>query len=118
MVLGNATMPRPLRCVPVLLAFCMLAIACRPTKPKSEARWTCQADTDCMNSCALGAVNRGWYAANSKSFAECQDGCSNQVAAPPSCLDGTCVAWQRNPSKPSEVRRNDFCTRKAMPEAD
>jgi hypothetical protein len=101
-----------------LLALCMLPSACRSQEVENDARWTCHVDADCMNSCALGAVNRGWYATHGKAFVECQDGCDNQVTAPPSCLEGVCVAFQHNPSKPSEVRRNDFCTRKAMPKAD
>ena len=43
-------------------------------------RFDCGADTDCVNSCQWGAVNRTWYeqASQRPGFPECQDGCANQ----------------------------------------
>jgi hypothetical protein len=83
-----------------------------PALDASGTRWACQSDDDCMNSCAHGAVNRSWYLGNTGTFSECKDGCANQVSAPPRCIEGSCVAFQRDPRGPGKVTRRDGCTRK------
>jgi len=106
--------PQVHACAGAMLVLLMaLCSGCRDKSP-DETRWKCRIDGDCMNSCALGAVNAHWYRVNESSIPECEDGCANQVAAPPRCVDGSCVAYQRNPST-SVVRRDDFCTRKPDP---
>jgi len=97
-----------------LVLFWLPISACRD-EPEDETRWKCRADSDCMNSCALGAVNAHWYQVKESSIPECEDGCANQVAAPPRCIDGFCVAYQRDPSSSGVVQRSDFCTRKPFP---
>ena len=92
-----------------VVAWCPMA--CRDAGP-DPVRWECNADSDCMNSCALGAVNAGWYATHAGSFVDCLDGCANQLSAPPRCVDGSCVAFQHEPSNSSVVRQHDHCTRK------
>ena len=79
-----------------------------PSPPKPSTRWACVKDADCLNSCAAGAVNAAWYA--TAKISECHDGCANQVAAPPRCIDQTCVAFQVDPHDESKVTRNESCT--------
>jgi hypothetical protein len=99
----------------LVLLLLLLPSACRDNRP-DETRWKCHVDGDCMNSCALGAVNAHWYRVHESSIPECEDGCANQVAAPPRCVDGSCVAYQRDPSHSGVVRKHEFCTRKPDPE--
>ncbi len=81
-----------------------------PEKPAPTNQWTCVADGDCMNSCKLGAVNKAWYA--SANVAECHDGCANQLAAPPRCIEGSCVAFQSDPHDSTKLTRSEHCTKK------
>jgi len=76
-------------------------------------RFDCQSDSDCLNSCQHGAVSATWYhrAESSPGFQECEDGCANQISAPPRCEQGGCVAYQRDPHDSSVVTRSDDCTR-------
>ncbi len=61
-----------------------------PTPPAEDisARWACEEDRDCTQTCALGAVNSTWL----KSHAEldtCDDGCGwNQKVV---CRDRVCT---------------------------
>ncbi len=77
-------------------------------------RFDCAADADCLNSCEHGAVNANWYRESEKlpGFVECEDGCSNQISAPPRCEGGTCVAYQFDPKDSSTITKSDYCTRK------
>lgn len=59
-----------------------------------EAPYRCTADTDCLVSCAYGAVNRAWYEA--AKLQECKDGCSEDNTA--RCRAGSCVAVQEGGS--------------------
>jgi hypothetical protein len=72
----------------------------------AAARWGCAVDGDCVNSCGLGAVNRHWFAAEYPQGDTCEDGCANQISAPPRCIDGGCVAFD------VDGHRVDYCTRK------
>lgn len=83
-----------------------------PQSVDEELRWQCATDRDCMNSCAHGAVSKTWYMRNQQSLQECEDGCADQVAAPPRCESGGCVAYWEEPSSPGVIRRNQACTRK------
>ena len=76
-------------------------------------RFDCKIDTDCTNSCKHGAVSVTWYrkAETAPDFPECQDGCANQISAPPRCEDGGCVAYQVDPQDESVVTTRDYCTR-------
>lgn len=71
-----------------------------------KGKWDCTKDTECLNSCSQGAVNRAWYQAHPKQINECEDGCDNQISGPPRCLDGQCVAFD------NKGKRRPFCTRK------
>jgi len=85
-----------------------------PSSPlRDPHRFDCAADADCKNSCAYGAVNAAWYTRNEghPEFRECQDGCANQISAPPRCEGGQCVAYQVDPRDPKHVSRRDHCTR-------
>ncbi len=53
----------------------------------------CKVDADCMNSCALGAVNTSWYAMHAKNDT-CMDGCAGQAASAPRCINQFCTAFQ------------------------
>lgn len=77
----------------------------------SRAPWECATDGDCMNSCARGAVNRSWYA--SAGIQECSDGCNGQLAAPPRCMDSTCVAFRKDPNDATKVTMAPECTKMA-----
>ncbi|MBL8721274.1 MAG: hypothetical protein JNL79_35135 [Myxococcales bacterium] len=77
-----------------------------PTAPTTD-RWACSVATDCVNACREGAVNRVWFDLHGR---HCADGCANQLAAPPRCIAGRCVAFARDPKDPKLVTRNDHCT--------
>jgi hypothetical protein len=91
-----------------------------PTEASTEAnvltdphRFDCASDSDCVNSCRYGAVHAGWYARATKApgFQECEDGCNNQISAPPRCESGGCVAYQRDPRAAHKITPCSFCTR-------
>lgn len=76
-----------------------------PSEPApSEERWVCTKDAECVQTCALGAVNRGWIQANPNED-NCDDGCgwkSNMIA----CRDGGCVTLT------AEGDIDESCTRR------
>lgn len=76
-------------------------------------RFDCTTDSDCGNSCAYGAVNTGWYARAevAPGFSECEDGCNNQISAPPRCESGSCVAYQADPQEETKISPRPSCTR-------
>ncbi len=76
-------------------------------------RFDCKTDNDCVNSCAYGAVGSAWYARAQKDpgFSECEDGCDNQVSAPPRCEKGGCVAYKRDPQNETRITPRPSCTR-------
>jgi hypothetical protein len=78
------------------------------------SRFSCKKDADCMNSCHHGAVNVTWYEREEAlpGFIECEDGCANQVSAPPRCEVATCVAYQVDPRDEQRVSRRNECTRR------
>jgi len=80
---------------------------------KDPHRFDCAADADCMNSCRYGAVNSAWYlrAMKAPGYAECEDGCDNQISAAPRCEGGGCVATQRDPQDESKITPRPSCTR-------
>lgn len=64
-----------------------------PARP-DESRWTCETDEDCVQTCALGAVNRGWLEGNPNAD-DCDDGCYwNHDGV--RCRDGGCVTIDAN----------------------
>ncbi|MBZ5715906.1 hypothetical protein [Nannocystis pusilla] len=83
------------------------------TALRDPHRFDCASDADCRNSCEHGAVNAAWYARAEAlpGFSECEDGCDDQVAEPPRCEAGACVAYQSDPHDGSRVSRRDACTR-------
>lgn len=76
-------------------------------------RFDCTADSDCVNSCAYGAVSAPWYARaqQTRGFIECVDGCNNQISEPPRCEAGGCVAYQHDPSDEAKKSPRPTCTR-------
>ncbi|HOX44484.1 MAG TPA: hypothetical protein PK668_12850 [Myxococcota bacterium] len=80
---------------------------------RDPRRFDCRTDADCLNSCAWGAVAFAWYARAEglPGFSECEDGCSNQVSAPPRCEAGGCVAYQRDPRDETRISPRPACTR-------
>jgi len=80
---------------------------------KDPHRFDCKVDADCMNSCEYGAVSATWYRAAEATpeLHECEDGCANQISAPPRCEQGGCVAYQVDPHDESVVTKSDYCTR-------
>jgi len=81
-----------------------------PPPAPIDAKWRCDQDADCLNSCAQGAVSTAWYAG--AHVAECEDGCANVLAAAPRCIDHACVAFVRSPQDPKQITRADDCTHK------
>lgn len=73
-------------------------------------KWDCATDADCINSCEHGAVNRVWY--DTTRPPECEDGCANQLAEAPRCIDQGCVAFHSDPQDSSKITRWEYCTRK------
>lgn len=58
--------------------------------------WRCSGDTDCAQTCALGAVSRAWIAAHPERDT-CDDGCNwqhDKVA----CRNGQCVTLREDGS--------------------
>lgn len=78
-------------------------------EPTEQGRWDCAKDSDCRNSCRYGAVSKAWYTAQQSLIAECQDGCNNQISAPPKCIDKQCAAFDRRTGKP-----RPFCTKRKV----
>lgn len=78
-------------------------------EPPEQGRWDCNKDTDCQNSCRYGAVSKAWYTAHQSLIAECQDGCNNQISAPPKCIDKQCAAFDSRNGKP-----RPFCTKRKV----
>jgi len=63
-----------------------------PSEPApgiDPARWKCSEDKDCAQTCALGAVNAEWIAANPNEDT-CDDGCGWKHGME-ACRDGECV---------------------------
>jgi len=95
----------------VCLLLALVGTAChRPAEAAVAAQWACRADADCINSCSRGAVNRDWY--RTAHVDECHDGCANQLAAPPRCIEQSCVAFARDPRDSKTVARSEYCTHK------
>ncbi|MCB9564985.1 MAG: hypothetical protein H6708_31760 [Kofleriaceae bacterium] len=84
-----------------------------PRVAADPARFDCAAAADCVNSCAYGAVSAAWYRAaeTAPGFQECEDGCANQIAAPPRCEAGQCVAYQVDPHDSRRESPRPSCTR-------
>jgi len=83
--------------------------ASAPTKPPpadDDAKWRCASDGDCMTSCSQGAVNRDWY--KNAHVHECKDGCEDDGAAAPRCIDKQCVAFREGPG--GTTKRDPGCT--------
>jgi hypothetical protein len=75
---------------------------------RRHLRVACDGDGDCTNSCSQGAVSRQWL--EGYTGPECNDGCTGQLALPPRCIRGECVAFQADP-RTGVPRRNDWCTK-------
>lgn len=103
-------------CSFLVLLLAMAGCDRSPAAPvlRDPHRFDCVVDGDCVNTCGYGAVNAGWVARADKEpgFLACKDGCANQLAAPPRCEAGSCVAYQRDPSNAGLVSRVPGCTRK------
>lgn len=114
--------PRIMTKVIFFVAACALTLGCgdstsaSPASAQSPAddpaRFVCAVDSDCMNSCAYGAVNAAWYRRNEASLRECEDGCANQVSGPPRCEQRVCVAYFRDGIGARGGTRRDECTRR------
>ncbi|MEM6989688.1 MAG: hypothetical protein AAF721_04305 [Myxococcota bacterium] len=67
--------------------------AAPPTKeaePVADAaQWRCASDKDCVQTCALGAVNGAWIAKNPNAD-DCDDGCGWKSGMT-ACRDSECV---------------------------
>ena len=102
-----------MRWVVALLVACGSSSAPAPgsaAPPKvDDTKWACAADADCINSCSQGAVSRAWY--GKARVQECEDGCDNQLAAAPKCIDKQCVAFRETPDGKT-VMQSPECTHK------
>lgn len=90
----------------VCILFLLFSSQC---KGGDRETYGCVTDADCMNACALGAVNRTWYAKYAVT-PTCMDGCAGQAARPSRCIDQHCTAFQFE-------QYNDYCTKGPKPSA-
>lgn len=65
-----------------------------PPPDVDPARWKCDKDEDCAQTCALGAVNAEWIAANPNEDT-CDDGCGWKHGME-ACRDGECVTLDKD----------------------
>lgn len=82
------------------------AEAPEPDEP-DPARWACDRDADCTQTCGLGAVNGEWLRANPNAD-DCDDGC-NWNHDDVRCQAGSCVTVNADGSI------NEGCTRRSKP---
>ena len=73
-------------------------------KENSNRKFYCEKDSDCMNSCLLGAVSEKWYVTFFKDV-ECKDGCSAKNVDLPRCVQNACVSYDRNGKKIDECTK-------------
>lgn len=65
-----------------------------PPPDVDPVRWKCTKDEDCTQTCALGAVNAEWIAANPNEDT-CDDGCGWKHGME-ACRDGECVTLDKD----------------------
>ena len=65
-----------------------------PPPDVDPARWKCDKDEDCTQTCALGAVNREWMTAHPDEDT-CDDGCGWKHGME-ACRDGECVTLDKD----------------------
>ena len=80
------------------------------TSSRVPAPYACQADSDCVTTCAHGALNAQWFRKNFPVIGDCFDGCQMGAQAP-RCIDGTCVAFR-------DGKPDDACTKKPIPQIE
>ena len=68
--------------------------------------YACQVDSDCITTCAHGALNKQWFKKNLPLIGDCLDGCQMGAEAP-RCVSGACVSFRNG--KP-----DDACTNKPL----
>lgn len=79
-----------------------LKLKIKPASRKSNKRYGCDADKDCVLSCSMGALNLDWYKGNLKEN-DCVDGCAGP-GLNVRCVNNTCIAFDYDGS------RADDCT--------
>ena len=77
-------------------------------KVRGREAHSCDSDSDCMTTCAQGAINKDWYAKNKKGLGTCKDGCTRKGTKPARCMAGICTRIGRN-GKP-----DPSCTKKLL----
>jgi len=75
-----------------------------PDKSFAPENLHCEEDTDCMNSCNLGAVSVEWYESMQYDEGDCVDFCNGSEIDEPKCKSGRCVAYKNG-------WKNKVCTR-------
>ena len=78
------------------------------TKPDYDGPgpYDCEDAANCTRTCGGGVLNRLWFHAHTDQVPKCKDGCAGKGAGKPICVDGACVATDR------EGNVNEHCTRK------
>ncbi|MGM0575774.1 MAG: hypothetical protein ACQEXJ_08610 [Myxococcota bacterium] len=76
--------------------------------PTDEARFRCDVDANCVNTCRYGAVSRRWA---SRLWDDCEDGCAGPEVAEPRCVEGVCTAFFEDGEDGAKI---DDCTRKPV----
>lgn len=68
--------------------------------------YECEKDEDCGLTCGGGAMNNEWFMKHGDKVPGCKDGCAGKGSGKAVCIDGGCVALDR------EGNVNEYCTRK------
>jgi hypothetical protein len=78
------------------------------TVPEEEGPgpYDCDKDEDCGRTCGGGAMNIQWFLANEDKVPDCKDGCAGKGTGSAICVDGGCVATDRDGNV------DEYCTRK------
>ena len=77
-----------------------------PPEPEGPGPYDCEKDEDCGRTCGGGALNIEWFLANEDKVPDCKDGCAGKGTGEAICVDGGCVATDRDGNV------DEYCTRK------
>jgi hypothetical protein len=78
----------------------------KPATPDGPGPYDCEKDEDCGRTCGGGAMNIQWFLANKDKVPDCKDGCAGKGAGEAICVDGGCVATDRDGNV------DEYCTRR------
>lgn len=56
--------------------------------------YQCVSDSDCVNTCTYGAINRSWFGRIGEDV--CLDGCAGPWSGEPKCVEEICTAYTKD----------------------